>query len=290
MTDEVVLSDDVRWSLLNTKKFEAQIAGAFSYFRDGGIEPILVKGWAAARSYPPAVPRYFSDLDLAVSPSDYKTARSWIEALGENKYGIDLHKGFRHLDALPWDNLFENSQLIDVDGVGIRVLRPEDHLRVLCVHWLGNGGDEKDRLWDIYYAIENRPESFDWNRCLNSVSDIRREWVVITIGLAHKYLGLHIDDLPFADRAKRFPSWLIPALEKEWNSEARLRSLHLCFNDRRVLWTQIKKRFQPNPIQATIDMEGAFDEGSRLYYQAGSIVKRTLPSIKRIFNAAMRKQ
>lgn len=283
VTNEIVLTDNIRWGLLNTKKFEARIADAFRYLRQSGIEPILIKGWAAARSYPPAVPRYFVDIDLGVSPEDYAAALPLLKSETARNFAVDLHKGFRHLDTLAWSDLFENSRLIEVGGIGIRVLRPEDHLRILCVHWLGDGGADKKRLWDIYYAVENRPKNFDWDRCLNTISDTRKKWIVSTIGLAHKYLDLYIDDLPFADLAKRLPSWLVPALEREWKMDIPLRSLHACLNDRRLLWKQIKKRIPPNPIQATIDMEGAFDERSRLYYQVGSVVKRTLPSIKRIF-------
>ncbi|MDQ3221625.1 MAG: nucleotidyltransferase family protein [Acidobacteriota bacterium] len=284
MTNETVITDVFRWSHLNNRKFEVRIAEAFRYLRESGIEPILIKGWAAARFYPPTVPRYFSDIDLAVSPTDYKSASALLESGAKKKIIVDLHKGVRHLDTLPWNDLFENSHLVDIDGVGIRILRPEDHLRILCVHWLGDGGANKDRLWDIYYAVSNRPESFDWDRCLNTVSDRRKKWIILTIGLAHKYLDLYIDDLPFAAEAKIFPLWLIPALEYEWNSGVPLMSLHVCLSDRRMLWKQIKKRIPPNPVQATIDVEGEFDEKNRLIYQAGSIIKRTLPSIKRIFN------
>ena len=289
MTNETVITDNVRWGLLNKKKFEARIVDAFLFMRSAGIEPILIKGWAAARFYPQYVPRYYSDIDLAVSPADYDAALALLESNAEKKVGIDLHKGFRRHDTLPWDDLFANSHLIDIDGVGIRILRPEDHLRILCVHWLGDGGAYRGRLWDIYYAVSNRPKSFDWNRCLNTVSRKRRKWIILTIGLAHEYLGLYIDDLPFADEAVQFPSWLVPALEDEWNSGVPLTSLHLCLKDRRLLWRQIKKRIPPNPIQATIDTEGHFDEKSRLFYQAGSIVKRMPHSIKRIFNVVASK-
>jgi len=160
--------------------------------------------------------------------------------------------------------LFADCQEINVDGESVRIPSDEDHLRILAVHWLNDGGVRKERLWDIYYAVANRRESFDWEKCFGCVSDVRRRWIISAIGLAHKYLELDLTGLPFADEAKDLPGWLIKTVEGEWRNGVRLRSLHTCLREPRELFRQIRKRLPPNAVEATIEMEGQFENGWRL--------------------------
>ncbi len=149
-----------------------------------------------------------------------------------------------------------------------------------------DGGAHKDRLWDIYYAVENRESDFDWDRCLNSVSIRRRRWITCTLGLAHRYLGLDLDDTRVKHEAIDLPAWLVETVEKEWTSENRLLPLDASLGDAKVLAKQLGKRFHPNPIWATVHMNGSFDAKTRLFYQLGSWFKRIGPSIRRVSRAA----
>ena len=283
------MTDEQRWYLLTLKKAEGMIVSAFRGLRAHDIEPVLIKGWAAARNYPDDVPRFFGDIDLAVAATDFDRARTVVEDRDSGVKGVDLHQELRHLDTLDWSTLLERSETIAVESEPIRVLSPEDHLRVLCVHWLTDGGEDKDRLWDIFYAVQNRPPTFDWEKCLDVVGANRRGWVIATIGLAHKYLGLAIDDLPFADDARQLPAWLTRSIERSWSENITLRPLHTALTDIRTLLTQIRKRIPPNPIQATIDCEGAFDDGSRVGYQIRDVFIRLWPSIPRVVPALLRR-
>lgn len=263
-------------------KLEIEIVDAFSFLRDAGVEPILIKGWAAARNYPENVERFYSDVDMAVSAADFDLAKQLLKTEPGNRLGIDVHRELRHLDTKPWAEIFSDSQAIDLNGVAVRVPSAEDHLRIMAVHWLNDGGVRKDRLWDIYYAVQNRPADFDWDLCLNSVGEVRREWVIAAIGLAHKYLDLEIDGLPFAELAKKLPRWLVSAVEKEWGSGTPPRPLQMCLKNPKELFRQIKKRIPPNAVQATVDMEGRFDDRSRLGYQIRNMIRKVRPSLSGI--------
>lgn len=274
-------STDYRWQLLQLRLSEKRISEAVAFFRHHKIEPILIKGWAAAQNYPKPFERQFSDVDLIIAPEKYDEAVFFLEDYAEN-YAIDLHSGARHLDSVRYENLFENTKLVKCGETYIRVLRPEDHLRVLCVHWLTDGGENKDRLWDVYHAVANRPNDFDWDRCLKVISQTRRRWIICTIGLAHRYLKLDVKDTPFAGEVGDIPRWVTETVEREWKSVEKLIPLHWCFHNKVELLKQIKKRIPPNPIQATIDMEGEFDNKPRIFYQIGDICYRIVPSFKRV--------
>lgn len=276
---------DKRWLILRAKVYEEKIKAAFRYFRENGVEPIMIKGWAAADEYPEKYQRFFGDIDFCVAPHDFEKSRRLVEAEEGRKLTIDLHCGLRHLDTLEWEDLFENSVLKMLDDERIRVLRPEDHLRVLCVHWLTDGGAEKEKLLDIFYVLKNHQNDFDWDRCLGRISQTRRGWIVKTIGAVHRYFDFNVSELPFAEESKELPRWFVEELEAEWASDARLVPIHTTLRDRREFWKQLKKRFPPNAIQATVDMEGKFDDSSRVFYQFGSILLRLKPSIKRVVEA-----
>ncbi len=279
---ETEIHDDLKWHKLSLRRSEVEISDVFAAFQDHGIEPILIKGWAAARNYPPDKTRFFGDIDVAVRDADFDAASRLIKSEDFPIAAIDLHREFRHLDKVAWETLFERSQMIAIDGVSVRLLCPEDHLRIMAVHWLNDGGAYKERLWDIYWAIKNRPEDFDWNVALDSAGPNRRNWIITTIMLAHRHLHLDISDIPIRDNEREIPGWVEKTLETEWSSDVRLMPLHTCIRDPRILFQQIRKRFPPNPIQATVETEGSFDESSRFPTQVKDIFYRASPSIARI--------
>ncbi|MFN0277753.1 MAG: nucleotidyltransferase family protein [Pyrinomonadaceae bacterium] len=279
---ESKITDDFKWNLLQKKMQEVQVLRVFSAFRAKNIDPILIKGLAAAQYYPEPGSRLSSDFDVAVPADDFEAATAVAVSPSANGIAVDVHRELRHLDTLEWDDLFENSRLLQVEGGEIRVLRPEDNLRVLSVHWLNDGGTDKEKLWDIYYAVKNRPPDFDWRRCLETVSKKRRRWITAAIGLAHRYLDLNLDDTPIKDEAVSLPKWLVREVEREWASGVQLMQVDFFLNDPAMLFAQIKKRLRPNSLQATIEMEGSFDARTRIYYQMGSFLKRTMPFFRRI--------
>ena len=281
---QVVEANVQNWNLLQAEVQKRRIVATIEAFRANRIEPILIKGWAAARYYPNLSFRRPSDVDIALNPEEFKRGQEIAARDDFPKVNIDLHNGLRQLDTLEWRVLFERSQLFEIGDSAIRVLSDEDHLRLLSVHWLIDGGRFKDKLWDIYYAIENRSPGFDWDRCLNVVSPIRRRWVLCAIGIAHAYLGLNISGLPFENEAHHIPAWIKKCVEKEWKYNYNFEPILTSTHDSRLLAHQILRRLPPNPIRATIEAEGDLYGNRRAVYQAKVIANRLRPFSRDLFH------
>ena len=67
-------TDVDRWHSLNTALMHRCLSDAFRLFGNNGLEPVLIKGWAAARFYPDHIYRHATDLDLAFSSNDFDAA------------------------------------------------------------------------------------------------------------------------------------------------------------------------------------------------------------------------
>jgi hypothetical protein len=193
------------------------------------------------------------------------------------------------LDTVDYRQLFDRSKLIDLNGIPIRVLSEEDHLRVLCVHWLTDGGAYKDKLKDIHYAVERRGPDFDWHWSLNAAGETRKRWVSATILLSRTVYETRIEDTPLSSEEQVLPKWFIKAVKKEWSSDVRLQPIHRHLSNPQSLLKQIRKRIPPNPIQATIEMEGDFDNKPRVFYQIGNTLRRIPPMLSRVSEIILRK-
>ncbi|MCB1022987.1 MAG: nucleotidyltransferase family protein [Acidobacteria bacterium] len=282
--------NDSRWNVLQVKLQEHQACRVFAAFQEIGIEPILIKGFAAARYYPENIGRASVDIDLCFDPKDLEKAKDFISSNPISGVSIDFHEGFRHLDSLSWELLLGRSEVLNIEGQDIRVLCREDHLRVLAVHWLTDGGENKNRLWDIYYAVSTRDKDFDWDKCLGVVNENRRKWVIYTIGLAHLFLGLDISGLPIEADAKNVPLWMKKEIEKQWELDIPIIPLNTVLSDREKFRQQLRKRIPPNPIYSTISMEGSLDARTRVFYQIGNFLMRLAPTWRQIIAGYFRRK
>lgn len=247
-------------------------------FRRASVEeltPILIKGFAVGRFFPPTQPRIQTDVDLVVAENEYRRARFWLSKEKFHAYPIDLHEGFGDRDPSAWNVLFDRSQILDVDGVGVRVLADEDNLRLTAAHWLIDGGVYEEKLKDIYYLVKNRKPDFDWDLCLSAAGAVRRTWVLTAVATARDYLELNVTDLSKEIRDFQLPKWYKPAIEREWRLGPYLRiPAKNALRRPKLLFEQIRRRFPPNPIAATCDTESPFDDVPRWPLQLKSLRKR----------------
>jgi len=256
---------------------EREIKQIIAFLRFAGLEPLLGKGWAIARLYPKHGLRPYGDIDLYVRAEEYRAVDEALMSPDAPGGSVDLHKGAQELDDRSVDDLYDRSQLVSLGEVPVRILGPEDHLRLLCLHALRHGAWRPLWLCDIALAIESRNDNFDWDYFLSG--DKRRsDWVACAIGLARQLLGVRVDDTPVAERAESLPHWFIPTVLRQWGQgqtphgcraamENYLRHPAGILEALRVRW--------PNAIEATIGVRGPFNELPRLPFQIGDAILRT---------------
>lgn len=268
---------------------KTEIEEVIVLLNSAGVEPVLVKGWAVARLYPEEGLRPYGDIDLCFGPDQYQEAVAVLNSPDAAKYNVDVHEGFAQLDELSLDELMSRSEPARLGEAKFRLLGSEDQLRILCTHLFRHSAWRPLWLCDIGVAVESRPASFDWGRCLGS--DKREaDWVACAIGLAHQLLDARVDDTPVAQRAKRLPGWLIPDVMKNWDqpfpelypplSYQGMPAIPTYLRHPRGLLKALRTRW-PDPIEATMRLRGPFNEMPRLPFQIGNALLRIVRFLTR---------
>jgi hypothetical protein len=258
---------------------EQKIEKVFRLLRRAGVEPILAKGWAAAGLYPDRALRPYGDLDICVRPQQFSLAEKVLSAPGANDCWVDLHQHFSEIDERTVDELFARSSMVTLGNEEIRILSLEDQLALSCIHLLKHGAWRPLWLCDVGVAIESLPETFDWNVCLGR--NLKREkWIVCAIGLAKSLLRVNTAGLPARTEAL-LPGWLSENVIKQW---ARPFAIHQPPMSHPIpmadllrhpsgLIGGLRQRW-PNPIIATISVNGEFNNLPRLPYQLANCLSR----------------
>ncbi|MDD5543367.1 MAG: nucleotidyltransferase family protein [Acidobacteriia bacterium] len=271
------LQKEFRAQQLSFKFRELQIKEIVRHIRSFGVEPIVAKGWAVARLYPEHGMRPLGDIDIYVRPKEHLKAQEVLNSAPGGRGEIDLHNGFVLLKDRNADSIFERSQCIDVEGIGIRVLRAEDHLRLLCLHLLAHGAWRPIWLCDVAVLLETLSDPFDWDYFMSG--DKRRsDWVACVLILAAELLGAKRDDFPESLHKRVLPKWLIDSVLQQWGKVPDPQGLRtpMGFHLRhpsglpRALWQR-----WPNPVEATVGTHGAFNRFPRLPFQLAECLRRT---------------
>ncbi len=257
---------------------QREIAQAVTRLREEGIEPVLVKGLAISRMYPPPLVRPAGDIDLVVRYEAFARSAQLLAGLNNNSFtaGFDL-KHPANWDECPNDDFWNRTLQIEVDGVLVTTLGAEDQLKMMCIHFLKHEGMRPIWLTDIALAVESRPPEFDWSLLLES-GDVERTWIAATIALAHQLVGLRVNDLPVMVRAKSQPSWLVRLVFRRWHDPKVSSSgatVRLMQNPLSV-WSILADHW-PGPLVATVFCRAAINSVPRLPWQV-------LLSGRRLFN------
>ncbi|GAC1650447.1 MAG: hypothetical protein NVS4B3_09230 [Gemmatimonadaceae bacterium] len=277
MTCAILFEQSARVNAVTAAIIGTETQRVFETLRQAHIEPLLLKGWAVARMYVDASLRPLGDIDLAVAPTDYAKAVDVLGTLPLSLAGVDLHAGLPEFHAEPHDGVFARSRLVRLEASHIRVLAPEDQLRLLCLHFLRHGGWRPLWLCDVAVMLESLPKNFDWDLCLHGRRRIAHQ-VALVCQLAVALLATSVAKLPPVIAATCVPRWLTRATLKQWGSPYDRYSgmaLRDHFRLRRDRVAALRRRW-PNPIEATIAVGGPFNDLPRLPFQLAACGARGL--------------
>jgi hypothetical protein len=208
--------------ILECGTLEDHLEEILSRLRSAGLDPIHIKGWSTARLYPDAGLRPYSDIDLCLPPAHLKKAMPVPDQDGGLRGVVDLHEGVPDLPDRPWDELYRRSRLVRLHDSDVRILGPEDHLRLTCFHLLRHGAWCPLGLCDVAVILESTPAEFDWDYCLQG-SRPRKNWLLAVVGLAIRLLNARVANPAIRTQASQLPAWLVPTVLQSWGSTMEMR-------------------------------------------------------------------
>jgi hypothetical protein len=274
-----LLHQAFRLLTLQARIHEQHIQRVFRSLRAGNIEPILIKGWSVARRYPQIGLRPFGDIDLLIRPRQNLQA-AWVAGSDELRdCPTDLHPGAFELADRAIGDLFARSRLVQCAGEQVRVLSDEDQFALSAIHLLKHAAWRPLWLCDLALFLESMSPEFDWDLCLGT--DARRaNWILSAIGLARDLLDASIRNARI-NRLAVAPGWLSEALLRNWekpftvehephNHSAPIRSY---LRRPRGVLKDLGRRW-PNPILATVSVNGTFGSRQRRRYQLRNCLQR----------------
>lgn len=267
-----------------------------SLLNEAGITPIIFKGWSVASYYRPSHLRHCGDIDLCPPPARYPDA---VKALAAHAMGrgartteleigmtstgftfsselpgqiarVDLQRNLEKFHLFDLNQVFARSRIVCLANSEVRVLASEDHLRLLCMHFLLDGGWRALTLCDVAAMLEALPDDFAWDLCLGD-DPLARNWILTVLKLAHELLDACGDVLPAAALEHELPRWLAGAIISQWSWPFAVHMPKPRFGYvLQRLPHQIASQFAarwPGPVEATFHMRARFDASPRWPYQ-----------------------
>lgn len=186
-------------------------------------DPILIKGWAAGQLYPEPGLRPYTDVDLLVRPEVYERIIQGLPRLMQAdptwSFAIDVQKEWRDLPYRTWEELHARSRFVPLRGRQVRILSPEDSLRLSCLHFLRHGGSKPAWLCDIAALLDNLPSGFDWAYCFMG-GQRESGWMISVMQLASDLLGATMPPAARERVVAPTPRWMRRAVLRRWGNPA----------------------------------------------------------------------
>lgn len=167
-----------------------------------GIEVLVYKGWAAARSYPCSGLRPSGDIDVIVTADDVPAAREI--AANIPRIVLDVHAspppGLGSAAAL-----LARAERVTIDGATIAVPASADHVLMSAWHMFKHGAWRPLWLCDIAALLEAAPEESP------PVEEPYASYWSVAAGLTATMLAADVEP-------RQAPAWVRRTLAEEWGT------------------------------------------------------------------------
>jgi hypothetical protein len=268
-----------RLQSLQSDIHEQKIEKVFRLCREVQLEAVLAKGWAAAGIYSTRALRPFGDIDICVRPEQFKLAEEVFNSPEAIDCWVDLHQQFSEIGDRTVAQLLARSTTVALGAEQIRILGLEDQFALSSIHLLKHGAWRPLWLCDVGVALESLPPTFSWDTCLGQ-NITRAKWIMCAIGLAKELLGADTEKVP-ENVNTQVPGWLVQNVLKQWERPFAINQPPMShpvpmanvLRHPSQLPEGLRQRW-PNPILATISVNGEFNNLPRLPYQLANCISR----------------
>ena len=274
------LRQHYRLQALRSVDRESALTELLRRLRSAGVEPILIKGWSSAHLYPEPGLRPSADADLCVAADRLPAAAAALSAAAL-PCAVDLHGDVPDLQDRPWHEVFRRSRLLPLGDEAVRVLGPEDQLRLLCLHLTRHGIARPLWLCDVGACLESLPADFDWHCCLTG-DPYLADWTTCVLGLAERLLDARATrpPQPFA----RVPAWIERAVQWCWGAGSGKPLQHYLRDPaevvRRLRYHGISPNHGSTPIKAALHLGLGPNRGlPLLFVQLAAFFQRKVPHV-----------
>lgn len=285
------LQDTFRWQALAVRILEHQLLEVVAFFRGHGIEPVVIKGWSLGRLYPHPAFRPYGDLDLWFSPDQAAPALELWATAPHPQAPVEIHSALRHLRDRDPGEVFSRTRLVPLDGEPLRVLAPEDHLRLSALHALEHGLASPLWIVDLAVLVETEGVSdprFHWDLVLEG-NRWMSEGVKVALLLARDLLGAPLAEagapLPRSGADGSPPRWARKAALRALGAEQHYMDPHVpdpesALSSPRALLTVARLRWA-NPLEATYRLKAPWNVLPRPLVQVADYLWRALGLLMR---------
>ena len=219
------LRNSFLWSRFRTLQMDKQLSGMLDAFQQAGIDILILKGPALARSvYPDPATRPSSDLDILIKPAQVERAGALLQELGYRRkarrsmpflkeiyyddtfFSPEKARHFRGLE-LHWDlyvchgktrevgveDLFQRSVELKTPSLTMRILHPIDALMYGAINIRNHSHNRLTWIYDIALLTGHLRKTDDWKILQQRCVEWRgRNAMEIALKQAQDWAGISI--------------------------------------------------------------------------------------------------